>query len=59
MDTKNYQITIFNGLTGKIVNRHNMYNVTMEQAEKNAQKSREYFTWTTGTYCDAKIIEIK
>lgn len=57
METKNYEIIIVNGLTGKIVNKHVLHDVTREQAEENAYKSRAWFTYTTETYCEAIIRE--
>ena len=59
METRNYEITIFKGTTGKIVNRHILYGFTMEEAEENAYKSRCHFTYLTETLCFARIKEIK
>ena len=59
METKNYQITIFKGTTGKTVKKFILNNCTEEQLEHFIDKAREHFTWTTETYCDAIVQEIK
>ena len=56
---KNYEVKIIDCVTRRIVNKHNLYNVTEEQANENLQKSREYFTFATGHFCDGTIKEIK
>lgn len=58
MKTGNYLIVFFNGLTGKIINKHKMFNSTEEQAEENLQKSRAWFTYTQGVFCDGYIKKI-
>ena len=53
--TMDYQIIIYDCIMRKVINKHTLYNSTEEQAQENLQKSREYFTWTTGHYCDGRI----
>ena len=59
INTSNYQIIVYDCIMRKTVNKHILYNVTEEQANKNLQKAREYFTFVTGHFCDGSIKEIK
>ena len=53
-----YEIRIINGITGKILYKFKMCNVTSEEVEQKAYKAREYFTYKYNVYCDSIIREI-
>lgn len=54
----NYQIIIYDCILRKIINKHILHNATEEQAQENCLKSREYFTYITGHFCDGKIKKV-
>ena len=59
METCNYEIIIIDGVLRKTINKHRISNTTKEHATNNAEKSRKYFTYVTGHYCEYIMKELK
>jgi len=59
MDTKNFEITIYNGKTGKKVCSYKIFDCTREKAEEISLNAREIWTDKLWFFCDSVIREIK